>query len=84
MAIASLILGILWLYWLGSLLAIIFGHVALQQIQRSHGSSTGRGMAIAGLILGYIGIAVLILVIALAISLHWFLPHPHFGNGVVV
>ena len=29
--IASLILGILWLWWLGSVLALIFGYVAKNQ-----------------------------------------------------
>ena len=28
MAIASMVLGILWIYWIGSILALIFGYVA--------------------------------------------------------
>ncbi|MGH9477138.1 MAG: DUF4190 domain-containing protein [Terriglobales bacterium] len=83
-AIASLVLGIVWLDGVGSVLAIIFGHIALKQIQRSGGYSTGRGMAIAGLVLGYIGIAGLILVILFMVSLLWFVPHPHLGGGVIV
>lgn len=55
MAVASLVLGIVWLFWLGSLLAIIFGHVALRQIDSSQGTQGGRGMAVAGLVLGYVG-----------------------------
>jgi hypothetical protein len=67
LAIASLVLGIVWLYWLGSLLAVIFGHTALAQIKRSHGSQGGRGLAIAGVVLGWIGIAFLALgLVALA------------------
>ncbi len=64
MAIASMVLGILWLYWLGSILALIFGYVALSQIkERNEG---GRGMAIAGVVLGWVGTGVgLIVVIAL-------------------
>ena len=46
LAIASLVLGIVWIFWLGSILAVIFGHVALSQIKRSmgaaHGSRDGR------------------------------------------
>lgn len=61
LAVASLILGILWLCWLGSILAVIFGHVALGQIKKSGNVQQGRGLAIAGLILGYIGIGILIL-----------------------
>jgi hypothetical protein len=56
MAIAALVLGIIWVFWLGSLLAVIFGHLALGQIKRS--GQSGHGMALAGLILGYIGLAV--------------------------
>jgi len=60
-AIASMVLGILWIYWIGSILAIIFGFVAYGQIkQRRQG---GRGMATAGLILGFIGVGTLVLVI---------------------
>jgi hypothetical protein len=49
LAIASLVLGILWLFWVGSLAALILGLVALKQIKnRNQG---GRGIAIAGVIL---------------------------------
>lgn len=66
MAIASLVLGILWLDWIGSVLALIFGYIALGQIkQRQQG---GRGLAIAGITLGWIGIALLALVIAIAVA----------------
>ena len=56
LAVASLVLGILWLWWVGSILAVIFGHVSLSQIKQSHGRLGGRGLAIAGLVLGYIGL----------------------------
>lgn len=68
LAIASLVLGLLWLYGVGSILAMIFGHVAMSQIDGSRGGQTGRGMALAGAILGYIGTAVLVLVILVAAS----------------
>ena len=61
LAIASMVLGILWIYWIGSILAVIFGHIAMAQTKRK--GEGGRGMAIAGLILGYIGIAFLLLII---------------------
>jgi hypothetical protein len=57
LAVASLVLGILWLCGVGSLLATIFGGVALSQISRSNGALTGKGMAVAGLVLGIIGLA---------------------------
>lgn len=59
MAIASLVLGILGI----SLLAIIFGIVALNQIKKSNGFVTGKGMAIAGIILGSVAIVITIIVI---------------------
>ncbi len=59
MAIASLVLGIVWVYWIGSVLAVIFGFVALSQIKVRN--EMGRGMAIAGIVLGFVGIAILII-----------------------
>ena len=59
MAIASLVLGILWLFWVGSLLAVIFGGASLSQIARSRGTLEGKGMAISGLVLGIVGLSVL-------------------------
>lgn len=54
LAVASLVLGILWLGGLGALLAIIFGAVGLKQTK--DGQRGGRGLAIAGLVLGIVGI----------------------------
>lgn len=61
MAIASLVLGILWLYWVGSILALVFGYVAKRQIEER--GEQGGGMATAGIVLGWIGIGVLALMI---------------------
>jgi GYF domain 2/Domain of unknown function (DUF4190) len=61
LAIASLVLGLLWLCGLGSLLAVIFASVALSQIARSRGRVEGKGLAIAGLILGILGLSILAL-----------------------
>jgi Domain of unknown function (DUF4190)/Domain of unknown function (DUF1707) len=66
LAVASLVAGFLWLGWFGSILAVIFGHIALGQINRSGGRETGSGLAIAGLVLGYMGVATLLLVLAFA------------------
>jgi hypothetical protein len=55
LAVASLFCGILWLGWIGSALAIVFGHLALTQIRRAQGRENGRAIAIAGLALGYFG-----------------------------
>lgn len=61
LAIASLVLGILWLYWIGSILALIFGYRARRQIDESNGAQGGRGLATAGIILGWIGVAMIFL-----------------------
>jgi hypothetical protein len=55
MSIASLVLGLVWLAGLGSVLAIIFGHLARGQVKRT--GEQGGGLAIAGLVLGYVGAA---------------------------
>lgn len=64
MAIASMVLGIVWVWWVGSILAFTFGLIALRQIRERNES--GRGMAIAGIVLGSIGVGILIVVIVLA------------------
>jgi hypothetical protein len=66
MAIASLVLGLVWIYGIGSVLAIIFGFVAKKNIRESNGLQTGGGMATAGIVLGIVG-AVIFLVLILAV-----------------
>jgi hypothetical protein len=67
MAVASLVLGIVWLFWVGSILALVFGYVGKGQIDRSGGAQSGRGLAIAGIVLGWVGVGTLVLTIVLAI-----------------
>jgi hypothetical protein len=55
-AVASLVLGIIWLAGLGSLLAILFGYIGRRQINRSGGRESGYGLATAGIVLGCVGI----------------------------
>ena len=47
-----------------SLLAVIFGAVALNQMKHQPTAYHGRGMAIAGLVLGLVGLAIFLLVVA--------------------
>lgn len=70
LAIVALVGGILgWtlLPWLGSLAAVICGHMARAEIRRSNGAMDGDGMAVAGLILGWalIGLSVLGLLVVI-------------------
>ncbi|MEE2768264.1 MAG: DUF4190 domain-containing protein [Actinomycetota bacterium] len=67
LAIASLVNGIVWIFafgifTLGSILALIFGYVALSQIKKGP-SIRGRGMAIAGAGLGWMGVGMQLLVV---------------------
>ncbi len=70
-AIASLILGIvsiaLCLTIFSGIPAVILGHVSLSSIRKSMGRLKGNGLATAGLIMGYIGIAFGLLYIAVLI-----------------
>lgn len=67
-AVTAMVLGLVWVYWIGSILALVFGYIALRQIKRSEGRQTGRGMAIAGVVLGWVGVALLVLVIIVALA----------------
>jgi hypothetical protein len=60
LAIAALVCGLLWMWWIGSVLAVVFGHVALGQIRNSPVPQGGRGLAIAGTVLGYLGLLTLL------------------------
>lgn len=59
-AIASLATGIASYFivpFIGAIAAIIFGHIALNEIKAAQGRIEGRGMAVTGLVLGYVHIA---------------------------
>jgi hypothetical protein len=61
MAIASMVLGILWINGTGSILALVFGYMAKRQIAERN--EQGAGFATAGIVLGWIGIALTILMV---------------------
>ena len=60
-AVASLVLGLLWLCWVGSALAIVFGILGRREIVRSRGAERGLGLATAGIVLGCVGLGFLLL-----------------------
>jgi hypothetical protein len=68
LSVASMVLGVVWVFGIGSILAVIFGFVARKQIKDSGGRQSGGGMALAGIILGFVGVASLILWIVLVIA----------------
>jgi hypothetical protein len=64
LAVASLVLSIVWISGLGSLLGIIFGFVARSHIKRHPGQQKGSGLALAGIIIGFVGILGGVLIVA--------------------
>ena len=70
-AVASLVLGIAALFLCFSVLAgipaIILGHISWSRIRRSMGRLKGEGMAMAGLIMGYLSIPWILIIAAIAI-----------------
>ena len=70
LAIVSLVLA-----FFISLGAVICGHIALSQIKKT--GENGRGLAIAGLVLGYLGLVVGFLVVIFSV----FLPILIFGTS---
>ena len=74
-AIVSMICGIVGLFApclcgipvFASIVAIIMGHVARGEIRKAGGMQGGEGMALAGLILGYVGIGLFVGGIAFAL-----------------
>ncbi len=65
-AIGSLVCGLLLFFFPASVVAIILGHLSLSEINKSAGRIGGKGLAIAGLVLGYAGIAFIPMVLIIA------------------
>jgi hypothetical protein len=71
-AVGSLVCGLLIFFFPSSIAAIILGHWALAEIRRSGGGLSGRGMANAGLVLGYAGITIVPALIIAAIMVPYY------------
>lgn len=72
LAIWSLVLGILSLLCFSifaGIPGVICGHKALSRIKQSAGALTGQGLAIAGLVTGYLGIAWAVIMIPLMMAI---------------
>ncbi len=70
LAIASFVLGIgglTVLPLLGSIIAVLLGYLARSDIRRRPGEVTGDGLAVAGLVMGWIAIGAAILIYVLAL-----------------
>jgi hypothetical protein len=69
LAIASLVSSIAGfvLCGIGYILGLVFGYIAKNQIDQSGGTQQGRGMAVAGIIIGWVGVGLVVLIIVIAI-----------------
>jgi ABC-type Fe3+-siderophore transport system permease subunit len=78
LAIAALVCGCgAFLLFVPAFLGIIFGFIARSQIKRSDGAQKGNGLALAGIIVSFGWLAILVLTIALGHS------NNNDTNGVV-
>jgi len=68
-AIGSLVSGIFFFFFPAAVTAVVLGHIARAEVRRSAGRLQGSGMALAGLILGYVGLSVLPILIIAAIAI---------------
>jgi hypothetical protein len=68
LAVASLVLGIVgWLLCgIGSIVGVVLGFVARSQIRASNGRQGGDGLALAGIILSFIGIGLFVLLMIIS------------------
>jgi hypothetical protein len=79
LAIAALIcaIGQIFFWFLTGIPAVILGHMARRQIRRTH--ENGDGMALASLILGYIGLGLALVMAAAVVGfiIAWRHDSPH-------
>lgn len=68
-AIGSLVCGLLFFFLPAAIVAVVMGHLSLSDIRKSAGRLGGRGMAIAGLVLGYLGLSFIPILIIAAIAI---------------
>ena len=66
MAIASMIFGFFFFIFPAAVTAIVLGHISNSQIRKSAGRLTGAGMSLAGMILGYAGVAFIPFILIIA------------------
>lgn len=67
LAIASVFLGVVWIFGIGSAIGVILAVRSLRQIRDSNGTQGGRSLAITGLIAGLAGISSLFFMIYFAV-----------------
>lgn len=63
LAVAALVASLVWLGGFGSVAAIVLGVIARQQIDRSGDRERGRGLAVAGIVIGALGLVPVVLMV---------------------
>ena len=68
-AIAAMVLGIVGFVvcGVGAVLALVFGYKARREIDESGGQQKGRGMAVAGIVLGWVWVGLLVVIVLIAV-----------------
>ena len=51
----------------GAFLALVFGYKARREIAESGGRQKGRGMAVAGIVLGWVWVGLLVVIVLIAV-----------------
>ncbi len=76
LAVWSLVLSLLSLFCsiFTAIPAIICGHIAREQVRRSNGSQVGGGMALAGLIIGYVIMGFFFLALVMNLTMGTIIP----------
>lgn len=89
MAVISLVAGILGISFfplIGSIVAVIIGPMARREIRESRGALSGDGLATAGIVLGWIGIALSVVGLCIASTIVaiplCFIPFGIFREGI--
>ncbi|MDR2454769.1 MAG: DUF4190 domain-containing protein [Bifidobacteriaceae bacterium] len=67
MSLVASVAGIVLLPVIGSIAGIVFGHLGLKAV--TNHTADNRGLALAGLIVGYVGLALMVLIIVVVMWL---------------
>jgi hypothetical protein len=62
-SLVSSVLGIFMCFFVGQIVGIVLGHMARKEIRASQGRITGDGLATAGIITGWVGIVLDVLIV---------------------
>ncbi len=83
LGIAAIVLAFIWgIGVIPGIVAVILGHIGMGQIKSSGGTQGGNGMALAGLITGYIAIGIAVIYVVVIVLVFSALSHETFTSNV--